>query len=95
MLRRALPGFPAGPGPGKPEGIGEVAFITGAGRAIGAAAARLFARKGAWLLLAARTEDQLKAVTEEIRAAGGPARSPPSPTAPRASGSTPSLPAPH
>ena len=51
----------------------KVAFVTGAGRGIGAAAARLFAREGARVLLAARTEDQLKAVTEEIRAAGGTA----------------------
>jgi NAD(P)-dependent dehydrogenase (short-subunit alcohol dehydrogenase family) len=52
---------------------GKVAFITGAGRGIGAAAARLFAREGARVLLAARTESQLKAVVEEIRAAGGTA----------------------
>ncbi|SCD63659.1 NAD(P)-dependent dehydrogenase, short-chain alcohol dehydrogenase family [Streptomyces sp. DvalAA-43] len=52
---------------------GKVAFITGAGRGIGAAAARLFAQEGARVLLAARTEAQLKAVTEEIRAAGGTA----------------------
>ncbi|WP_329224797.1 SDR family oxidoreductase [Streptomyces canus] len=51
----------------------KVAFVTGAGRGIGAAAARLFAREGARVLLAARTESQLKAVTEEIRAAGGTA----------------------
>lgn len=57
------------------EGLlaGKVAFITGAGRGIGAAAARLFAREGARVLLAARTEDQLKAVTKEITAAGGTA----------------------
>ncbi|WP_328370824.1 SDR family oxidoreductase [Streptomyces sp. NBC_00445] len=53
---------------------GKVAFISGAGRGIGAAAARLFAREGARVLLAARTEDQLKAVAEEIRAAGGTAQ---------------------
>ncbi|GAB2704587.1 SDR family NAD(P)-dependent oxidoreductase [Kitasatospora kifunensis] len=52
---------------------GKVAFITGAGRGIGAAAARLFAREGARVLLAARTEAQLKAVTEEVRTAGGTA----------------------
>ncbi|MGW2227236.1 SDR family NAD(P)-dependent oxidoreductase [Streptomyces formicae] len=52
---------------------GKVAFITGAGRGIGAAAARLFAREGAQVLVAARTEHQLKAVAEEIRAAGGTA----------------------
>jgi NAD(P)-dependent dehydrogenase (short-subunit alcohol dehydrogenase family) len=52
---------------------GKVAFITGAGRGIGAAAARLFAREGAQVLLAARTEAQLKAVTEEVRAVGGTA----------------------
>ncbi|WP_030563648.1 SDR family NAD(P)-dependent oxidoreductase [Streptomyces aureocirculatus] len=50
---------------------GKVAFITGAGRGIGAAAARLFAREGARVLLAARTEDQLKRVSEEVRAGGG------------------------
>nr|WSY49102.1 glucose 1-dehydrogenase [Streptomyces sp. NBC_00886] len=51
----------------------KVAFVTGAGRGIGAAAARLFAREGARVLLAARTEDQLKTVTDEVRAAGGTA----------------------
>lgn len=52
---------------------GKVAFISGAGRGIGAAAARLFAREGAVVVLAARTESQLKAVTDEVRAAGGTA----------------------
>jgi NAD(P)-dependent dehydrogenase (short-subunit alcohol dehydrogenase family) len=52
---------------------GKVAFISGAGRGIGAAAARLFAREGAHVLLASRTEDELKAVAEEVRAEGGTA----------------------
>ncbi|MFI7600561.1 SDR family NAD(P)-dependent oxidoreductase [Actinoplanes sp. NPDC049681] len=52
---------------------GKVAFISGAGRGIGAAAARLFAREGARVVLAARTEAQLRAVTEDVRAAGGTA----------------------
>lgn len=52
---------------------GKVAFVSGAGRGIGAATARLFAREGARILLTARTTSQLTAVTEEINAAGGTA----------------------
>lgn len=52
---------------------GKIAFVSGAGRGIGAAAARLFAREGATVLLAARTERELKTVTDEIREAGGTA----------------------
>lgn len=52
---------------------GKIAFVSGAGRGIGAAAARLFAREGATVLLAARTERELKTVTDEIRDAGGTA----------------------
>ena len=52
----------------------KVAFISGAGRGIGAAAARLFAREGADVMLAARTERELAAVTDDIVAAGGSAR---------------------
>jgi NAD(P)-dependent dehydrogenase (short-subunit alcohol dehydrogenase family) len=52
---------------------GKVALVTGAGRGIGAAAARLFANEGASVLLAARTESELETVTKQIRAAGGTA----------------------
>lgn len=50
---------------------GKVAFITGAGRGIGAAAAQVFAREGATVVLAARTESQLADVTAQVRKAGG------------------------
>lgn len=52
---------------------GTVALITGAGRGIGAAAARLFAREGATVFLSARTEAQIAAVADEVRSAGGTA----------------------
>ncbi|MHA6757920.1 SDR family NAD(P)-dependent oxidoreductase [Streptacidiphilus sp. PAMC 29251] len=52
---------------------GRVAMITGASSGIGAAAARLFAAEGAALVLMARREDRLRAVADEIAAAGGQA----------------------
>jgi NAD(P)-dependent dehydrogenase (short-subunit alcohol dehydrogenase family) len=45
---------------------GKIALITGASRGIGAAAARLFTREGATVVLAARTEDALKALAAEL-----------------------------
>ncbi|GAA4852764.1 glucose 1-dehydrogenase [Luteimicrobium xylanilyticum] len=52
---------------------GKVAFVSGAGRGIGAAAVRLFAQEGARVVLAARTESQLDDVAGAVRAAGGEA----------------------
>ena len=50
---------------------GKVVFIAGASRGIGAAAARLFAQEGAFVVLAARNTDALDHIVTEIRADGG------------------------
>lgn len=49
----------------------KVALITGSGRGIGRATAKLFAKEGASVFLTARTEAQLAAVEQEIAGAGG------------------------
>ena len=49
---------------------GKVAIVTGAGRGIGAETARTYAEAGADVVLAARTQEQLDAVAEEIRDKG-------------------------
>ncbi len=52
---------------------GKVVFITGASSGIGAAAARLFARAGCPVGLAARRLDRLEQLAAEIRSEGGQA----------------------
>ena len=53
----------------------KVALITGASRGIGEATAYEFSRQGITVLLAARSADRLKAITEIIRSRGGRAES--------------------
>src|SRR5205823_13296737 len=51
--------------------IGKVAIVTGASSGIGAATARELARRGAWVVLAARRTDELAAQVHAITEAGG------------------------
>ena len=50
---------------------GKVVAITGASSGIGEAAARLLAARGARVVLGARGQERLQALTESIQAAGG------------------------
>jgi len=50
------------------------AVIYGAGGSVGGAVARAFARQGARVFLAGRTETKIQAVADDIRAAGGEAQ---------------------
>ena len=49
---------------------GQIAVVTGAGRGLGAAIALAFAEVGADVLISSRTESELDAVAEQIRALG-------------------------
>ena len=48
----------------------KVALISGMGRGLGAHLARVFAREGAHIAMAARSEDTMRAVAQEIQALG-------------------------
>lgn len=52
---------------------GKVAIVTGASSGIGRAAAKLFAQEGARVVVTARREGELEALTDEIAEAGGEA----------------------
>ena len=52
---------------------GRTAVITGGGRGIGSAIARILAEAGAAVLVSARTEDEVRAVAESIEGTGGSA----------------------
>jgi 7-alpha-hydroxysteroid dehydrogenase len=49
---------------------GQVAVVTGAGRGLGAAIAVAFAQAGADVVIASRTESELRAVAAQVREAG-------------------------
>jgi NAD(P)-dependent dehydrogenase (short-subunit alcohol dehydrogenase family) len=49
----------------------KVAIVTGAGRGIGAATARLFAQEGAKVILTSRSQTELETVQQEIQTTGG------------------------
>lgn len=50
---------------------GRTALVTGGGRGIGAATAKLLAGQGAAVVVAARSEEEISSVAEEISASGG------------------------
>ena len=61
------------PDPGHQPLAGRIALVTGASRGIGAATARELARRGAHVVITARTQGGLEETDDAIRAAGGTA----------------------
>ena len=61
------------PSAAKPRGYwtGKVAIVTGGSRGLGRALAEAFAKAGANVVISARSESELKAAADEIRATGG------------------------
>ena len=53
---------------------GRTAVVTGGGRGIGAAVARMLANAGATVLVSARTENEVRSVADSIEASGGAAQ---------------------
>lgn len=54
------------------ELVGRTAMISGGSRGLGAALARRFAREGAAVSICGRSEEELRALAEEVRSAGRP-----------------------
>ncbi|CAM3928929.1 SDR family NAD(P)-dependent oxidoreductase [Deinococcus marmoris] len=72
LLPLATHSAPGAPTPGGPRNLaGQVAVVTGAGNAIGAATALALAEQGVDVVLVARREAHVYALAQQVRLAGG------------------------